>query len=153
MTPLSLSLSLPLSVSLSCFFLSLTHINTVHSHAINVTHQTSSSVSPDGRRKAAAASTGTVTWGIQLHYPRKFMSVPMWKDQGCFKPPYQLQQICQTVTAYWSTDKGCLCGWGLVSLLICYEDLLVFQSIIGHLEEHDDGSATTPHLTIRSLNI
>lgn len=67
----------------------------------------------------------------------------MWKDQGCFKRPYQLQEFCQTVTAYWSSDKGRLCGRGLVFLRICRGDLLVFQSIIGHLEEHDAGSTTT----------
>lgn len=42
------------------------------------------------------------------------MRLPV-SDQGRFKLSYQHQQICQTVTAYCSTDKGRGCDRGLVS--------------------------------------
>lgn len=96
--------------------------------------------------KKGSCSTGTDTWGIQLHCLRKFMSVPMWKEQGCFKPPYQLQQVCQTVTAYWSTDKGCLCGWGLVFPSSVMKISLFFQASLATLKSTT--TAPRPHCSL-----
>lgn len=86
--------------------------------------------------------------------PEEVWGVPMWTDQGCFKPPYQLQQVCQTVTAYWSTDKGCLCGRGLVLSPSVMKICLFFKASLATLKSTT--TARRPHrslqLTIRSLN-
>lgn len=74
------------------------------------------------------------------------------EDQGCFKTPYQLQQVCQTVTAYWSTDKGRLCGRGLVFSSSVMKICLFFKAPLATLKS----TTTAPrphrslHLTIRS---
>lgn len=75
------------------------------------------------------------------------------EDQGCFKTPYQLQQVCQTVTAYWSTDKGRLCGRGWVFSSSDRKICLFFKAPLATLKS----TTTAPrphrsvHLTIRSL--
>lgn len=66
------------------------------------------------------------------------------EDQGCFKPPYQLPTSLSDSHGILEHRQRPSLWSGFGFLLICCEDLLVFQSIIGHREEQDDGSTTTP---------
>ena len=106
-----------------------------HSRTINVHHRFSWMLSCCWWEKNGRRSTGTVTCGIQLHCVSKFTSVPMWrKDRGAFKPSYHLQPICETVTAYWSTDKGCLCGQALAFASSAVKICLFFKASLATLK-------------------
>lgn len=99
------------------------------------------------KKKGSGGSTGTETWGILFQRPWEVCESAR-KIGVCFKAPYRLPAVCQTVTAYWSADKGRLCGRAWVSPLICPEISLFFKASLVPLKSTT--RAPRPHRQPRS---
>lgn len=141
-----LSVALALPFSHGC-----THTRTLGSHAISWNHRTC------WMRRCCICRRAEEERRRQLYWYRN-MGDPVStalgslrecaKDRGCFKTPYRLPAVCQTVTAYWSADKGRLCDRAWVSPLICPEISLFFKASLVPLKSTT--RAPRPHRLPRS---
>ena len=140
--------------------LSLTH---THTHTINLNHRGRGWVGCRWWEKKGKL----LYWYRNMRDPvtlseEVYEWFPMWKKKRRRKEKKKIravlsllinsQQVCQTVTAYWSTDKGRLCGRGLVFSSSVVKICLFFKASLATVKSKT--TAPRPHrslhLTIRS---